>query len=463
MANIFESAFMTLKNGMTMYFADSRARGLIDKLKALVDTKYGPDNPPPSTEGGRIWYATCSTAAGTGAKTATSSTGDFVLQTGAMVRLKCTTANTASNPTISIDGSTAKTIQPKSGTSGMAYRWRAQEVIDLVYDGSNFIMSLGPEADTSFYGITKLSSATNSTAEDVAATPKAVKDAADAKVNKAGDTMTGNLFVTKAGNAYVQAENENTGVKLNLDTGSGINHGIWTYGYYDGGVFYSDPKWMIYRNGSKGIFVNGTSTDDFNLQQGTTIPNNSDLDNYTTPGCYYVLSSTEAATMSHGPITDTGYKLVVMVGSIANRRHQIAFRQSSTSIYMRYRDNSSWGAWELVNTVVERGSSGNWRWVRRNDGTCDLYYQETYTANCSTAKGSIYVQSAQQTLTYPFTVYRGTASVCFYYNSNSYLTWATQVAAFQSQLYYRLACCSSISSIQGTLSAHVAGYWQNPG
>lgn len=139
--------------------------------------------------GKNIWYATCSTAAGTGAKTATSSTGDFVLQTGAMVRLKCTTANTASNPTISIDGSTAKTIQPKSGTSGMAYRWRAQEVIDLVYDGSNFIMSLGPEADTSFYGITKLNSATNSTSTAEAATPSAVKSAYDlaaSKVDAAG-------------------------------------------------------------------------------------------------------------------------------------------------------------------------------------------------------------------------------------------------------------------------------------
>ena len=273
MANIFESAFMTLKNGMTMYFADSKARGLIDKLKALVDTKYGPDNPPPSTEGGRIWYATCSTSAGTGAKTATTSTGDFVLQTGAMVRLKCTTANTALNPTLSIDGSTAKTIQPKSGTSGMAYRWRAQEVIDLVYDGSNFIMSLGPEADTSCDGITKLNSATNSTSTTEAATPSAVKaayDVADAKVDRAGDTMTGNLFVAKAGNAYVQAENENTGVKLNLDTGSGQTHGIYTYGYYDGSSFHSDAKWMIYRDGSGDIIVNGRATDNV-LKSGDTM------------------------------------------------------------------------------------------------------------------------------------------------------------------------------------------------
>ena len=163
---------------------------------------------------------------------------------------------------------------------------------------------------------------------------------------KTGKIITSdNLFATKAGNAYVQAENKNTGVKLNLDTGGGQNHGIWTYGYYDGSSFHSDEKYMIYRDGSGNVIVNGHSVDDFDLQQGTRIPNNSDLDNYTTPGCYHVLSSTEATTMSHGPITNTGYKLVVMVGSIFNRRHQFAFVQSSTDVYTRCYDGYTWGSW----------------------------------------------------------------------------------------------------------------------
>lgn len=257
-----ESAFW-VQDGVTYYFKDKTARDLLEKC-------YSPSNPPPATEGGRIWYATCSTASGTGAKTATTSTGDFVLATGSMVRILFTTSNTAANPTISIDGSAAKAIRPISSASGMANKIAAGEVIDLVYDGSNFVMTKGNAATTSFYGITKLSSATNSTAEDVAATPKAVKDAADAKVDKAGDTMTGNLYVTKAGTALVQAENSNTGVKLNLDTGSGANHGIWTYGYYDGSSFHSDEKYMIYRNGSGNVIVNGKATDNV-LKSGDTI------------------------------------------------------------------------------------------------------------------------------------------------------------------------------------------------
>lgn len=76
-------------------------------------------------------------------------------------------------------------------------------------------------------------------------------------VNIAGDTMTGNLYVTKAGDALVQAENSNTGVKLNLDTGSSANHGLYSYGYYDGSSFHSAAGWMIYRNSSGNVIVNG--------------------------------------------------------------------------------------------------------------------------------------------------------------------------------------------------------------
>lgn len=156
---------------------------------------YTPSNPPPypvtsvngqigdvtipSTEGSRVWYATCSTGSGTGAKVATSSTGDFQLTTGAMVRVLFSNSNTAANPTISIDGSTAKSIRPISSASGMDYMWRAGEVVDIVYDGSNFVASDCGKASTSFYGVTSLSSAVDSTSEAVAATPKAVKDAYD--------------------------------------------------------------------------------------------------------------------------------------------------------------------------------------------------------------------------------------------------------------------------------------------
>ena len=138
-----------------------------------------------------IWYATCSTGASTTAKTATSSTADFTLSTGNMVRVLFTNTNTATSPTISIDGSTAKNIRIRSGSTGaMTYMWRDNEVVDLVYDGTNFVMSDGAIATTTYYGITTLSSSTSSTSETVSATPKAVKTAYDLANGKADAVHT---------------------------------------------------------------------------------------------------------------------------------------------------------------------------------------------------------------------------------------------------------------------------------
>lgn len=53
--------------------------------------------------------------------------------------------------------------------------WVDGEIIDLVYDGTNWVIVNGSIADTQSYGFTKLSNLINSTATNVAATPKAVK------------------------------------------------------------------------------------------------------------------------------------------------------------------------------------------------------------------------------------------------------------------------------------------------
>lgn len=204
MSVVWETATL-VKNGVTYWLKDEKARTLLKEC-------YSPSNPPPAPSGvlppggttGQVpkkrsnsdydiewadesgggaantWYATCSTDAGVGGKTAVSATGDFSLVTGSMVRVLFSKANIASNPTLSVDGSTAKNIRPVSTASGMDYMWKAGEVVDLVYDGSNFVMTKGGKADTSFYGITKLSNSTNSSATDVAATSKAVKDVNDA-------------------------------------------------------------------------------------------------------------------------------------------------------------------------------------------------------------------------------------------------------------------------------------------
>lgn len=221
---------------------------------------YSPSNPPPATEGGRVWYATCSTAAGTAAKVATSTTGDFVLATGAMVRVKFANTNNQTQPTLSIDGSVGKRIKNLPSDNNINTQWwRAGEVIDMVYDGADFIMSDGGQASTGYYGKTILSNSTSSTSQTTAATSKAVKDVADAKVDRAGDTMTGNLIVTKAGDTYVEAVNSNTGCRVELDSTTGGASGVWSSGYNDG-TYHASPKWLVRRKTDGSVEVDGNCT-----------------------------------------------------------------------------------------------------------------------------------------------------------------------------------------------------------
>ena len=84
-------------------------------------------------------YGTSSTAASTTAKTASTTNGDFVLQTGAVVRVKFTYNNTASTPTLNIDSTGAHNIKAYNTTKPDIY-WKAGDVVEFTYDGTNFIM-----------------------------------------------------------------------------------------------------------------------------------------------------------------------------------------------------------------------------------------------------------------------------------------------------------------------------------
>ena len=57
--------------------------------------------------------------------------------------------------------------------------WHPNQVVEFVYDGTYWLMVNPGPATTSYEGVVKLSSATNSTSEELAATPKAVKTTYD--------------------------------------------------------------------------------------------------------------------------------------------------------------------------------------------------------------------------------------------------------------------------------------------
>lgn len=82
-------------------------------------------------------YATCSTAAGTAAKVASTGQTGFKLIKGAKVVVRFTYANTANTITLNVDGTGAKNVYFLNSTTATA-KWFAYSTIEFVYDGTNW-------------------------------------------------------------------------------------------------------------------------------------------------------------------------------------------------------------------------------------------------------------------------------------------------------------------------------------
>lgn len=119
-------------------------------------------------------FGTCSTAAATAAKTVTlDDSMSFTLEKGASVFVKFTNSNTVANPTLAVNGTTAKSIYRYGSTAPSTTAkssWQAGSVVHLVYDGSAWIM-VGWLNDDSTYSNASLGQGygTCSTAEATAA------------------------------------------------------------------------------------------------------------------------------------------------------------------------------------------------------------------------------------------------------------------------------------------------------
>ena len=152
-----------------------------------------------------IWYGTSDTAATTAAKVVTTNTGDFELVTGAMVRVKFTNGNTYNGTaTLNVDSTGAVDIARVGTTKTTRYYWGTGEVVDLVYDGSNFVMSNKCTAGGTYYGLTKLATAVGSNVSTVAATPSLIDAKLAAKVPDApaaAGSYTLHCTVDSGGNA----------------------------------------------------------------------------------------------------------------------------------------------------------------------------------------------------------------------------------------------------------------------
>lgn len=118
-------------------------------------------------------YAECSTAAATAAKTVTLS--GFTLATGARIIVRFTVTNTASNPTLNVNGTGAKAIQYRNAAISAGYL-AANRLREFVYDGSAWELIGDVDTDTT-YSVASQSEAEAGTNDSKMMTPLRVKQA----------------------------------------------------------------------------------------------------------------------------------------------------------------------------------------------------------------------------------------------------------------------------------------------
>ena len=129
--------------------------------------------------GAGVFFGTCTTAASTNDKVVTTQNGDFKLEAGSVLYVQFNTAVTSTATTLNVDNTGAIAVQTSAVNALSAYQIAPKVVVGFVYDGTVYRMLDSTIATTTYYGITKLSSSTNSTSTIMAATPSAVKEAYD--------------------------------------------------------------------------------------------------------------------------------------------------------------------------------------------------------------------------------------------------------------------------------------------
>jgi len=146
-------------------------------------------------KGSPTYYGTTSTAAGTQVKEVSVSDTGFSLEEGVVLVLKSTTAQTYNASTtkpmkLCVNNGTEVPVQYLNGNYSTRYMWSANEIVELVYDGTNWILLDNGLATTTYYGVTKLINSVTSTSNALAATANSVKTAYDLANGKADDVHT---------------------------------------------------------------------------------------------------------------------------------------------------------------------------------------------------------------------------------------------------------------------------------
>lgn len=189
------------------------------------------------------YFGVCETAAATQTKVVTCD--EFRLEKGALLAVQFTYANTATSPSMNVNGTGAIAICGTNGYYVNANMWTANQMVHFVYNETWWIALNCLPATTARYGITMLSNSLNSTSGSLAATPYAVKMAYD-RNSWTSISLTNALAIAYGGTGAktAAAARTNLGISATSLYNGTLTSGSITfnYGNYNFYVFIGRPN-----------------------------------------------------------------------------------------------------------------------------------------------------------------------------------------------------------------------------
>lgn len=178
-------------------------------------------------------YGYCETDAGTAAKTVDMT--DFKLYEGVTIHVKFKNSNSASNPTLNVQGTGAKPIiygiTTKDSIDNI-YGWNANDILTLTYDGTNWV------SNNSAYA-TSAGSAASCTGNAATATTLAASKTIWGQSFDGSENITGHFTMGNTSSRYhyfyiKQHGTNNTVADIMYDSGNATNvtSGRWRFSEY---------------------------------------------------------------------------------------------------------------------------------------------------------------------------------------------------------------------------------------
>ena len=416
---------------------------------------------------GNISYGLNGQPAATVAKVSTLYDSKFKLFTGAQVAIKLTKSNTASNPTLNVNGTGAKPIVRHGGVNVGTTEdtsWKANDVVILVYDGTSWVISnwWRDRADNAFFlGNTehrnhyvKESQYPSTSAGYVTFATITIKKTymsgeiflrvqklahiqpVDIAIGWSGGntldpTLRGIYATIQHRNIYIKKTATSTWALIAyVDTYQPISVLDLSYGYASqNGMVEIDytSSWSSTLGGTLGTDVwQATLWTELNAERRQYA--NPDLNTFGAAGFYYVYGGTSAL---HFPFSRTNGNLIVLKGTSLRAEQLFYDAISPNSIFTRTSsDNgSTWTDWARVQVVTSEGTSGNWYWRKYADGKAECWCSIN-TASCAIttqASGGFYRSpSVINAMAFPSGLFIEAPSVYVTVtNSNGTIIWTT--------------------------------------